>query len=248
MRKMFCSCLFLLLISFLGPAKIIAQTSKEDSSWYSSAINNATDSYHSFLGQQTELYSGAEYVPYPQTITEGHPFFQSVSIDTGSIMYNGIYYKKIPMFLDLVQNALVIINPVNTAKVQVYNEMVQRFTLFGHNFIRVVTDSLKNPLLNTGFYDLLYAGKVSLLKKQSKNIQENYSSGDIRVFVQEKHSYYIEKDGNYYSVSNKSSVLNVLADRKKEIRQFIRQNKIKLGKNMDEGLASVLSYYDGLMK
>ncbi|HLK28452.1 MAG TPA: hypothetical protein VKT28_07715 [Puia sp.] len=222
--------------------------SSEDSLMLRSAKENAVRLYHKYLSTHTELYNGIEYVPYPYNIEEGQPFFYADSTGIGNIIYNDVLYEKIPFKFDLVQNAIFISDHFLAPPVQLRNELIGRFNLFGHTFIRVVKDTaLKSPL-NTGFYDLLYEGKISVLKKETKDIQENLNSGTITRYVESATSYYLKKNGEYFSVNNKSSLLNVLKDKKKEMRQFMNQNKIKIKKDKDVELPKLAAHYDELTK
>ena len=58
--------------------------------------------------------------------------------------------------------------------------------------------------------------------------------------------YYIRKDGNMYRVRKKRSILKVLADRKKEVKSFIRTNYFDFRTNPDYQLTEVVRYYDSL--
>ena len=41
-------------------------------------------------------------------------------------------------------------------------------------------------------------------------------------------------------------MLYALSDKKKEINQFIRKNKLNIRKNKDEAISKILAYYDAL--
>jgi len=59
--------------------------------------------------------------------------------------------------------------------------------------------------------------------------------------------YYLYKNGTYYSVSSEGSFLNVLKDKKKDLQQYIKANKLKFKKyQREDAMAKVAAYYDHL--
>jgi hypothetical protein len=95
-----------------------------------------------------------------------------------------------------------------------------------------------------GFYDLLSDGNSRLLVKRRKIIKETITSNELHREFIHKNYYFIEKDGVYNPVKNKRSALKVLSDQKKEIRQYLKKNKIKFRKNRELALVSMVAYYN----
>jgi hypothetical protein len=246
MRKLSLQGFFLLFVFVLPITRIEAQMSESDSSVYKAAVDNAISSYHEFFAPEAGLYNGFEYVPYLLPFSEGHPFFQFDHYDTGSILYDGVLYNNVRMLFDLAQDVLVIDPPFHSSAIQLFNDKVEAFVLFGHNFVRIASDSANLWKLATGFYEVMYRGSSVLLRKDSKNIQQTVVYDGLQVFVKEKVSYYLKKNGIYYPVNNKKELMNVLADAKKIIRQFMRKNKINLSRDSDNALIRIVAFYDGM--
>ncbi|WP_224999995.1 hypothetical protein [Cesiribacter sp. SM1] len=107
----------------------------------------------------------------------------------------------------------------------------------------VLNDAKGSPMLS-GFYDLLSGGNTQLLVKRRKSVKESIDNNQLhREFIQ-KNLYFIEKDGQYHPVKSKGSALKVLADQKKEIRQYLKKNKIKFRQNPELALLSMVEYYN----
>jgi hypothetical protein len=84
-----------------------------------------------------------------------------------------------------------------------------------------------------------------VLARRTKNIQTFYASTtETKVFS--KDQYYVRKNGKYFSVSSKSSFLNQLSDKKKEIKQYIKDNRIKFRKNFENAMVKIMGYYNQL--
>jgi len=247
-RKYF---LCVIICCCLLPLRPLAQLSPNDSAVRAAAISNTIEQYHQFIKIGAPLYNGPQYVEYVLNINVGHPFFLTANYDDkGSILYDGIFYKDVPLKHDLVKNEVITKDPNNSLGLILSGEKVSYFTIFGHTFLRLVRDSSNRPVISTGFYDLLYNGKgIQLLEKETKAIDESISSYDgLRRFVVDGWSFYIRKDNVYHSVSSKSDVLNILKDKKSELNQFIRKNKLNFKRDKEGALKSIVAYYDTMPK
>ena len=196
------------------------------------------------------MYDGSEYsytTYYPFTIDEGHPFFQSKIFETGAVLYNNVLYEKVPLLFDIIKEELLIHDPSKIYILKLKSERIRWFGIWGHTFIRLIVDNAINSPLHTGFYDLLYNGKTSLYNKVSKHFQENSASTQgLNKYVVESNEYFIKKDNQYYKVKNKKSLLTVLNNKKKEVAQFIKKNKLNLRKDNNNALIKIVAYYDGI--
>lgn len=242
--------IFLLSAFLLNSNKVFSQNFIADTLQETSRLHNAINLYHQYLSPESGLYDGSEYAYnayYPFTINEGHPFFQSRNFDTGSVFYNNVLYEKVPLLFDIIKEELLIHDPSGIYIIRLNSERIGWFTIWGHTFIRLIVDSATNYSLHTGFYDLLYNGKASLYHKVSKHFQENSASlQGLNKYVVESHKYFIKKDNQYYKVKNKKSLLTVLNNKKKEVAQFIKRNKLNLRKEKNDALIKIVTYYDGI--
>jgi hypothetical protein len=239
--------LLLLTGFFLPVTPIVAQSAADDSMLYKKAVYHVIGLYHQAIGEQSGLYNGSQYGKYPFFFAEGgYPFFKEDKPDTGSVMYDGIMYEQVELQYDEVQEVLIMQD--STRRIQLLNQKIAGFTLFNNTFIRIIKDSTAAPLVRTGFYNLLYKGNISLLKREEKIIREDVSTGELLRFIDPDVYYYIQKDNIFYSIKKKSSILDIFKDRKKDIRQYIRKNKLNYKKNRDNMLIKVTAYYDQLIK
>jgi len=58
--------------------------------------------------------------------------------------------------------------------------------------------------------------------------------------------YYIKKEGVYRTIRNKSSLLSVLKNKKKEVQQYLKTNDIKFKKEPERAMIMAVRYYDQL--
>ncbi len=235
------------LLGFFNGSKGIAQLYSIDSSFYQESVSTIISLYHfQELAPEKKLYDGIEYIPYDYRISRGSPYFQSGKFSPGNIVYNNVLFENIPMMYDLVKEVVVIRSPDRRFSIALNNEKISGFYVAGHRFVRLQKDSSVNGSVTTGFYDLLYNGSLKVWKKQNKNIQEEHSGTSIEEYIEESTRYFIEKENNYYPVNSKSSALIIMKDKKNEIRQYIKKNKINFSKDKDQAFVKIAAYYDEL--
>jgi hypothetical protein len=132
-----------------------------------------------------------------------------------------------------------------TMPLQLESAKVSAFELHGHTFVRMVADT--TSILKTGFYDQLFLGThISAYSQRKKEIVRTTGSNTLKDDFVEKDRYYLLKDGIYYPVKKRSSVIRVLEDRKKEVRQFIKMNTLLFSTERDRDLQIVTRYYESL--
>jgi hypothetical protein len=231
---------------FLPATSVVAQSAADDSMLYKRAVSNLVNLYQQSSGDQSGLYNGSQYAGYPFKLTEGHPFFLYDRHGAGSVVYDGVLYENVLMQFDEVQDALIMDS--SSRRIQFINDRVTQFTLFNNNFIRIVRDTENTTLVRTGFYEVLYDGKISLLKKEEKQVRDDVTTGELLRFIDIHQYYYIKMNNTYYSISNRKSILSIFKDRKKEVKQFIRKNKLSYRKDRDNMLTKATAWYDQLIK
>jgi hypothetical protein len=242
-NKTFCTGLVLYNLLSLS---MQAQPAGKDSLGTGVAYARALQLYHAYLVPETGLYRGGQYGEYAFFFKEGHPYFDENHMREGTILYNGVLYEHISLLFDLVKELVVINDPFNAYKIALINQQIDRFTIENHVFIHL-TDSLNPSAPRYGYYEQLYKGRVSLLKKEKKTIGEDLSAPALGVqkFIIYAVSYYLQKGNIYYLVNNKRSLFNALKDRNKEVRKFIRKNGLSVRNDKENTLLKVTAWYNG---
>lgn len=236
--------IFLGLIFLFTTSSLLAQLSAEDSIFYKQAVKNLVEIYKEAAGDQSRLLNGSQYGGYMFSFTNGHAFFKENKPGIGSVLYDGVLYENISLQFDEVQDALVA---DSSRRIQLLNERVERFNLFDNNFIRLVGDTTDaNSSIRTGFYNVLYEGRHSLLKKEEKFIREDVSTGELQRFIDVHTFYYLKKNNAYLPIKTKRAIFSAFEDKKRELKQYARKNRLNYQKNRDEMLAKLTAYYDQL--
>ena len=238
----------LCFLSVLTAGKLFGQAAPVDSSAVQSTLQQTTANFYIAIGQQSRLYSGHEYLPYERTI-KGNALYplDAETWASGEVTYDGLLYKGVPMMYDIYKDALVVLLYNHFSMYTLLNERVHDFTFSGHHFVRVVADSLTNDKsgISTGFYDQLYGGKVEVLAKRIKTIQNSTNIAiSLETYFIAKTEYYVRKGNTYYSVSGQGSFLNVLKDKKPLLQKYIKDNNIQFRQDPEGAMASLAAYYD----
>lgn len=210
------------------------------------AYAGALQLYHSYLTPETGLFRGPRYMEYVHTLREGHPYFDDGHMHPGMIYYDGVLYEHLSLLYDLVKGQVVIDDPFDNYKIGLINELIDSFTSDRHIFIRL-RDSLNPSQPHNGFYEQLYKGRMSLLKKEKKVVEDDLSAPAMGVqhYISHSISYYIKKGNTYYSVNNRPALLSVMKDRSKELKKFMRKNGLNVRKDKENTLLRATAWYDG---
>lgn len=223
---------FLILISF----KSSAQT---DASTYNDGVNNMVGAFDAQVGLGGRLFNGYIYKGYESTM-QGSPFLdEQESFSPGAVDYDGEQFHNVPLKYDIYSDQLIA-QFGDAAPIQLVKDKIKSFDLMHRHFIQITNGKVKN-----GFYHEIYGGKSQVINKLEKQTEVNKS---IRIFVpvHDYQEYYIVKNGSYIPVNSLSDVLDVFADKKKELRDFIKNDNIQFNKLKEYSMAQIAQYYDRL--
>jgi len=211
------------------------------------ALTNSKLNYNKQIDYQSRLFNGVKYVEYEAGFT-GNAYYQGSEFQNANLHYDGVDFYSVPILYDLYKQMVVVKYPADQSYMSLINNKLDMFSIGSHTFIRIDADS-KQKDIETGFYELLYNGKSQFVKKHTKDIQVEKSGLNIQNIFYEHTSYFLLKDGIYYPVSGKRSMLNVFKDKKKDLDAYIKANKIDFNDNQEEeGMIKVATYYDQLSK
>ncbi|ADB37278.1 hypothetical protein Slin_1228 [Spirosoma linguale DSM 74] len=237
--------LVLFLIGWLT-TQATGQTLTPDSSFRQLARNQAVRAYEQDLREQAHVYEGNEYIAHDHRI-KIHPFFGVDSLLSCTIIYRGVQYSDIKMLYDVVRDQLAIQPPGGGFRLRPRNDYIASFIIGGHPFMRIVGDSAAG--VPTGFYEILHNGRLKALARRVKVVHEDISSGKYQAEYLVKDRFFILKEGVYYEVKSKRSLLNVFPEQAKLLRKFMRSNGLKFNdEKREEAISQVTNRYEDLLK
>lgn len=181
----------------------------------------------------------------------------SVYIDdnwhTGRLkLFSGEEIRNYPLKSDLRLNEINIkvgdnIKVISFAAIKEFNWI--NSIGYEENFVNCSLYSKHSNKL-IGFFNILYDGKILLLKKTNlKLLESNYVgplvAGDKDNEYILENKYYVYKNDKLYSIKkNKRKILKILNDKNEEIKKFASENNLKFKNDYD--LSKIFRYYDNL--
>jgi hypothetical protein len=199
--------------------------------------------YYQSAGDQSRLYTAPNIRGILTLLLKVRPSFAKPQEQKGSIYYDNVEYADVNLICDEMMGVIILKD--ENHRIQLSNERISRFTIWNYSFIRIVNDSLSTGTPETGFYNILYEGNLSVLKKEIKTIRQIYSySQEITRVIDVKTNYYFRKNNSYWLIRNQKELLNYFPDRKKEIQHYIKTNKLNFKKDPDNLLVKVAVYSD----
>jgi hypothetical protein len=221
-----------------------AQDSATESRIIKEAQDNAVASYYKFTDKRARLYNGVEHVGYLYTI-KGFAYYLTDQWVKGSVVYDGLAFEQVPMMYDAYRDKVIVLH-FNGYRLTLLSEKVTGFDLHGHHFVRHSYDSLAKSSLPTGFYDYLYQGKkTTVLARRLKLLDEKLTDRVEQEFLPST-NYTIYKDSIYHSCNSRRALLHTFGNRMKDVRRYLRKNKIKYKQDRENTIIQAAKYYDTL--
>lgn len=247
MIKRYTLILILLYCALFGNNRVLAQDKIADSVQLHQTTVNMAAMFNKAVVEQSRLYNGPAFVPYSfKSETNGN--FQDVTnFNTGSVNYDGIVYTNVPLIYNIDRDMLISRLYNGFALYTLLSDRVYEFDLLNHHFVRVLPDNL-NKQITAGFYDELYNNKLQLLARRTKSIQRVASSDGIKSVFNQNTEYFLKKKGVYYNANSQGKILDILKDKKKELKQYVKDNKADFGDNPEHAMVMLVAYYDHLTK
>ncbi|MCR8561624.1 hypothetical protein KXD93_28475 [Mucilaginibacter sp. BJC16-A38] len=248
MNKPFYRYFTLVFICVMICRSAAAQTVQDDSINRQHAMANAVNIYNKAIGIQAPVFTGPEFYFYDPHI-KGTAFFLDInSFTDGSVIYDGYFYKHVSMLYDLNLDEVVVLLPGRIARFTLLKERVKSFDFANNHFINIKADTLGSDVIsNSGYYNQLYNGKIEILGRYTKSIQTTTSTlSGLESYFSSSKSYYLRKNKTYYKIGSQSSILNVLKDKKKELRQYLKTNSIRYKDDPEAAMVKIATWYDHL--
>jgi hypothetical protein len=217
MYKTFFACCFLLLCLFYGQT---ANAQTKEIPFYPLLSHIEKQ-----LIRQAPLFNGAETVEYP-THFEGNPYFGDDDYwENAELCYDGRVYYHVPLYYDRAADQVILLHNSQegfTIKITPNQEKISYFMVQGHRFVNLASVEEESGA-KSGFYDLLYDGSIKLYAKRKLTTYEVISGNRVVGEFRDRTRFFLWKEGVYYPVKNKASLVKLFKDQKKPYQQFLRE-------------------------
>ena len=237
--------IFIILFCSILPSKMLFGQDATNDRPLQPVVANMVKAYQKAIGPHSQLYRGAFYEYYDRQITGTGYFQDSVAFSNGTVKYDGITYKDVPLLYDEYAQLVITLLYNNFQKLSLLSEYVSEFDLRGHHFIKFQPEE-SNKHMDAGFYDELYNNnKHQLLMKRVKSLQQEGLTAK-KYFIS-NNTFYLKKGGIYYSVNSKGQLYDVLKDKKKELNQYFRKTSLSFsGEKKEQAILMLVTYYNSI--
>lgn len=218
----------------------------KDTTFYKDAIKNSLAVYEKFAFEKADLYSGYQYVRPEQTSDDEHPYFESDDWVPGTVEYDGQVFENVPLLYDIRNDKVVTEHYLNASEIEFIPEKLDGFTMAGHRFKKIKNETVGNSLPRSDYYEILYDGATRAIAMRKKNSLRTTSSSQVVVLFEKRTRYFMFKNGRFFPVKSKASVLKLLSDEKKALKQFLSSQKIRFKNNVETSIAKMAEHYDTL--
>ncbi len=190
--------------------------------------------------QNTELLNGPEYFTSFQG-SSTHPFFGSTQATEEQLHFNGQVYLKVSLLYDIFSDIVAIRYHTSSggfAMIKIDQEKVEQFSLYQHQFVRMVNPA-KVGASQASFYDMLYdGGTIKLVAKRSKTrlLKDGHPE------CEPEDQYYFIKDSTWITLSKASDFYALMQDKKAAISNFIKKQKFNVRKKNEQELITIAQY------
>lgn len=231
---------FLLFVCFYSGAATAQVQTISDSTIYS------WEKYFDLsYGPDYNLINGIKYLNlYPNA--DGHPFFGENQFYTGHLVMADREYQDVYLKYDIYnQNMILQYSPVTggTAQILLNNDFIHEFKVDGKLFRKYSFSET-----GTRFFQVVTSGKIYCLYYWEKVL--NYSTtstSSLYDFTSQKKKAYIVMNSKPYRFKSKKKFLKLFhVQHQKEIKQFIRNNKIWLKNESDGNMRRLLEFCNQL--
>ncbi|MFD0940183.1 hypothetical protein [Pedobacter boryungensis] len=222
---------------------VLAQSDQPDS--LKKEHNKYVENYfNKAIDQQSRLINGRQYNFY-NTAIEGFGYFMETrKFVNGTVNYDGFRFENVPLIYDQFKDLLISTTGDDLMAYSLLSERVKDFYVHDHHFVRVAVDSTTtNSPIRTGFYDLIHDGKIKVLVKRRKTIQENSKA---QKYFSSYTDYFVQKDNVYYKISSESSFMRLFKEEKDSFRKQLKNQAIKFRKQPEEAMILLGNYYNTL--
>lgn len=189
------------------------------------------------------LYTGRRYYLYDSQSLQ-HQFLGDRTWYVGNVYFDGQQFDSIPMMYDINKQQLII-RDLEANFLILSSEFVNSFS-FDHRFFRRLVAGVDLPAsMETKFYQILYNGPSHFIVYRKKNRQEEIKDMQVIQYYEIKDDYYVKKGNDYWLVSSKKSLYSLFPTYKKELRKYVRQQKLDFSSTTrEQSMIELIKYYD----
>ncbi|MCZ4695689.1 hypothetical protein DWB61_12960 [Ancylomarina euxinus] len=198
-------------------------------------------------GNLKTIINGKIWVP-KTSLTQGKQFFLERMDLKGSIQFKGVQFDHIEFAYDISTEE--VITAIETNDKTKRNIVINPYLLEGfsvmdssvkYNFVR--GDFLHFKLDSSGYYQVVRFPNIQYIIKRRKHKKLKLDHSQKFEYITHN-ELFILKNNELITVKSKSDILNLFPNKKKEMKRFIRNNRLKIGTKKPMDAIALLTIFD----
>lgn len=176
---------------------------------------------------------------------EGDQFLYSDKFLGGSVTVSSKTFGNLELKYDIYNDEILIKNNKGII-IQLNKELVDSFAVGYsdgiHRYTKLEADSTTSL---KGYVEVLYDGNISLYVKYMKKIDPVSADKKYDNFYQ-IHRIYLNKAGTISQIGSRRDIMRIFSDYKHPLKDYIRNNKIRIFRNNPESFIPVVAFCNSL--
>ncbi len=185
--------------------------------------------FDSIVGKENlGLNNGPFALNLYKTIGENTMYLKNDKYTIGSVVYDSQPYFNVKLKYDIYKDQLILNPPEQPEHIGItlIQDKTDSFYIYDKNFIRITKNQTSLLEFTSGYYELIKIGKnLNLYIRHHKDIQKLINDDGVYYSFKENNYYYIEYEAKFYLINNKTSILKIFPDYKKQINTFYQKNR-----------------------
>jgi len=201
---------------------------------------DAIQSYLSATKEYATLFSGKIETPYSRPFVN-HPYLETNQHIQGVLCYNGVVYQDVFMLLDLFRDELTVFFPGKPYRIVLENEKFNYAVL--HGFTIIASNNIPN--IKSNYAVLISDGPYPVVKQYRGSVREVVEPPKINRYAHFQIQYFVCVNGVAYPVKNRNALLKLFPDRRKELNDYAKQNKLNFGsQRFEQSIVALVKHYE----
>ena len=195
-------------------------------------------------GPDYNLLNGRQFdLPYSGI---SHPYLNADRYRPGCLLLNGEAYDSVTINYDIVDQQVILQSPDNSdqiIKVVLNRELIDQFKIDGLTF-----RLMSLPETGSSFFQVVSSGDISCYLLWKKKLIRSTVSGNTSYnYSKQSREIYLQREDQLFHVKDKPSFTGIFDEAfQKEIKGFIRREKIRFRNASDEQLGHLMNFCAGL--
>lgn len=204
--------------------------------------------YGQILRRSTrDVLNGSEYELY-YPVTGSNPLFPHERYPNGRVVIEGVEYEPVVIQYDTYIDQLIYFDPRHHIGQLVIPVILNKFSIdefelgiTGDRMFFKYIDFPDSPVYpDDGFYEMIYEGASRLMYRYNSILA--VTNGEY-IFKIRKVKI-LENDHKYYRITGKNSLFKALSDKKKDMRNYLKEKKLHVRIADKKDFRNILTFYD----